>query len=130
MPTTTTVLPGFWGNVGLAVVFFLLTLTARPTRRRLAWRGLIAAFLLLGAVSVLGLALNYDPTRPLAVRDAGYWVRQIAGGGANFAFLLLGIVSMVYIGAVIVGGIRRAGRGVAESWRGLRQRWESRPPAR
>jgi hypothetical protein len=81
-------------------------------------------------VSVLGLALNYDPTRPIAVRDAGYWVRQIASGGANFAFLLLGIASMVYIGAVIAGGITRAGRGVAESWRGLRQRWESRPPAR
>ena len=67
VPKTNAVLPGFWANVGLAVVFFLLTLTARPTRRRLAWRGLIAAFLLLGAVSVLGLALNYDPTRPPAV---------------------------------------------------------------
>jgi hypothetical protein len=65
-------------------------------------------------VSVLGLALNYDPTRPIAVRDAGYYVWQIASGGANFAFLLLGIASMVYIGAVIAGGIRRAGRGVAE----------------
>lgn len=107
MPKTTAVLPGFWGNVGLAAVFFVLTLTARPTRRRIAWRGLIAAFLLLGAVSLLGLALNYDPTRPPAVRDAGYWVWQVAGGGSEFTFLLLGIVVMVYMGAVIAGGIRR-----------------------
>jgi hypothetical protein len=130
VPKTTAVLPGFWGNVGLAVVFFLLTLTARPTRRRLAWRGLIAAFLLLGAESVLGLALNNDPARPPAVRNAGYWVWQVAGTGADFAFLLLGIVLMVYLGAVIAGGIRRAGRGVTETWHGLRRRWESRPPAR
>ncbi|MDQ6921414.1 MAG: hypothetical protein M3170_07440 [Candidatus Dormibacteraeota bacterium] len=130
MPKTNAVLPGFWGNVGLAVVFFLLTLTARPTRRRLAWRGLIAAFLLLAAVSVLGLALNYDPTRPPAVRDAGYWVWQITGTGADFAFLLLGIVVMVYLSAVIAGGITRAGREVAETWHSLRRRWESRPPAR
>jgi hypothetical protein len=122
VPKTTAVLPGFWGNVVLAVVFFLLTLTARPTRRRLAWRGLIAAFLLLGAVSVLGLALNYDPTRPSAVRDTGYWVWQVAGGGTDFAFLLLGVVVIVYLGAVIGGGIRLAGRGVAETWRWLRQR--------
>ena len=113
MPKTTAVLPGFWGNVGLAVVFFLLTLTARPTRRRLAWRGLIAAFLLLGAVSLLGLALNYDPTRPADVRDAGYWVWQVAGGGAEFALLLLGLVVIVYMAAAIAGGIRRhwPGRG-------------------
>jgi hypothetical protein len=129
VPKTTAVLPGFWGNVSLAVVFFLLTFTARPSRRRVAWRGLIAAFLLLGAISGLGLALNYDHTRPPAVRDTGYWVWQVAGGGADLALLLLGIVLVIYLGSVLAGGIKHAGRGVAETWRGLRQRWGSHPPA-